>query len=404
MDDNLQKAESYSPPQSVRNNAKRGLKLREKYGRGGLSTGEAGKQGIGSGVARARDLASGKGMSLATVKRMHAFFSRHRKNKDSRKPNGEPGAGMIAWLLWGGDSGASWAKGIAQKETKKAEDKPGNERRGSDRNKPGSASSGSGSITVSAATEKALQAKVAAHNEKGKHKVTLGKLKAVYRRGAGAYSSGARANSRNQWAMARVNAFLHLVRTGSPKNSKYVQDNDLLPSSHPRAGKSTKKMECKSADGCKLGDVCKKAGSCQYGQKGYKKDEAEDEINTVSCEVVKMDASRRLVFGFAVVSKIDGEDYYDRHGDHIPEDEVLNASLAFAKSAAPANVNHRGPDVGSHPFVFPLTTEIAKSLGIETSRTGLLIGQQVDPETFAKFESGELRAFSIEGVAVPEEQ
>lgn len=282
MDDNLQKADSYSPPQSVRNNAKRGLKLREKYGRGGLSTGEAGKQGIGSGVARARDLASGKGLSLATVKRMHAFFSRHRKNKDSRKPNGEPGAGMIAWLLWGGDSGASWAKGIAQKETKKA--------------------------------------------------------------------------------------------------------------------------ECKSADGCKLGDVCKKAGSCQYGQKGYKKDEGEDEVNTVSCEVVKMDASRRLVFGFAVVSKIDGEDYYDRHGDHIPEDEVLNASLAFAKSAAPANVNHKGPDVGSHPFVFPLTTEIAKSLGIETSRTGLLIGQQVDPETFAKFESGELRAFSIEGVAVPEEQ
>ena len=117
-----------------------------------------------------------------------------------------------------------------------------------------------------------------------------------------------------------------------------------------------------------------------------------------------MDASRRLVFGFAIVSKIDGEEYYDLHGDHIPEDEVLNASLAFAKSAAPANVNHRGPDVGSHPFIFPLTSEIAKSLGIETSRTGLLIGQQVDEETFQRFQSGELRAFSIEGVAMPEEQ
>ena len=116
-----------------------------------------------------------------------------------------------------------------------------------------------------------------------------------------------------------------------------------------------------------------------------------------------MDASRRLIFGFAIVSKVDGEAYYDLHGDHIPEDEVLNASLAFAKSAAPANVNHRGPNVGSHPFIFPLTTEIAKSLGIETSRTGLLIGQQVDEETFARFESGELRAFSIEGVALPEE-
>ena len=271
----IEKADSYSPPQSVRNNAKRGLKLREKYGRGGLSTGEAGKQGIGSGVARARDLAGGKSLSLATVKRMHAFFSRHRKNKNSRKPNGEPGAGMIAWLLWGGDAGASWAKSIAQRDTKKA--------------------------------------------------------------------------------------------------------------------------HCKSEKACKEAGGCKKPGGCQYTMK------AEDDIQSVCAEVVKMDASRRLVFGFAIVSKMEGEDYYDLHGDHIPEDEVLNASLAFSKSAAPANVNHGGPDVGNHPFIFPLTTEIAKSLGIETKRTGLLIGQQVDPETFAKFESGELRAFSIEGVAVPEE-
>jgi len=43
----------------MRNNAKRGLELRKKYGRGGLSTQEAGKQGIGSGVARASDIVSG---------------------------------------------------------------------------------------------------------------------------------------------------------------------------------------------------------------------------------------------------------------------------------------------------------------------------------------------------------
>jgi hypothetical protein len=34
--------------------------------------------------------------------------------------------------------------------------------------------------------------------------------------------------------MARVNAFLKLVRSGKPNNSKYVQDNDLLPKLHPR--------------------------------------------------------------------------------------------------------------------------------------------------------------------------
>jgi hypothetical protein len=39
--------------------------------------------------------------------------------------------------------------------------------------------------------------------------------------------------------MARVNAFLHLVKSGSPKNSKYTTDNDLLPKMHPRASEAS---------------------------------------------------------------------------------------------------------------------------------------------------------------------
>ena len=55
-------------------------------------------------------------------------------------------------------------------------------------------------------------------------------LKAVYRRGAGAFSSTHRPGmSRSGWGVARVNAFLKLVRSGKPSNPKYVQDNDLLP-------------------------------------------------------------------------------------------------------------------------------------------------------------------------------
>ena len=60
-------------------------------------------------------------------------------------------------------------------------------------------------------------------------------LKAVYRRGAGAFSTSHRPGmSRGGWAMARVNAFLKLVRSGKPSNPKYIQDNDLLPSGHPK--------------------------------------------------------------------------------------------------------------------------------------------------------------------------
>ncbi len=110
--------------------------------------------------------------------------------------------------------------------------------KGSSKNRPGSAKNKGGSITISASVEKLLADKVKEHNEKAPdgRKATLRMLKAVYRRGAGAFSSSHRPDqNRASWAMARVNAFLKLLRSGRPKNPKYVNDNDLLPAKHPRA-------------------------------------------------------------------------------------------------------------------------------------------------------------------------
>jgi hypothetical protein len=113
-------------------------------------------------------------------------------------------------------------------------------KKGSKKNKPGSAKDPRGKITFSKQTIAKLSKKVKEHNAKGKgSKATLGMLKAVYRRGAGAYStSHAPKMSRDGWAMARVNAFLTLLRTGKPSNSAYTQDNDLLPKGHPRRSKA----------------------------------------------------------------------------------------------------------------------------------------------------------------------
>jgi hypothetical protein len=108
--------------------------------------------------------------------------------------------------------------------------------KGSDKNKSGSASTGEG-VKFTDAIIKSLEKKVEDHNAKAKNgrKVTLRMLKAVYRRGAGAFSTSHRPDqNRNSWAMARVNAFLKLVKSGKPSNSKYVSDNDLLPKMHPR--------------------------------------------------------------------------------------------------------------------------------------------------------------------------
>jgi len=113
--------------------------------------------------------------------------------------------------------------------------------KGSSKNKKGSAS-GTRKVKFSAAVEKSLKNKVETHNEKaGKgRRATLGMLKAVYRRGAGAYSVSHRPGmTRNQWAMGRVNAFLRLLKSGKPSNSAYTTDNDLLPSGHPRSTKKS---------------------------------------------------------------------------------------------------------------------------------------------------------------------
>jgi hypothetical protein len=39
--------------------------------------------------------------------------------------------------------------------------------------------------------------------------------------------------------MARVNAYLHLLRSGRPKNPKYTTDYDLLPTKHPKSTRKT---------------------------------------------------------------------------------------------------------------------------------------------------------------------
>ena len=113
-------------------------------------------------------------------------------------------------------------------------------RRGSRRNRAGSAATGA-RVTFSAATTDALRDKMREHNESygadPAKRASLSMLKAVYRRGSGAFSTShsPAVRSREQWALARVNAFLMLLRTGAPRNPKYTTDNDLLPREHPRS-------------------------------------------------------------------------------------------------------------------------------------------------------------------------
>ena len=103
--------------------------------------------------------------------------------------------------------------------------------KGSNVNKVGSASSvaKAKAIVLSDEIISGLSEKVSDFNEKNKgKKVTLNTLKAVFRRGAGAYSTSHRPGiTRNGWAYARVNKFLD-KKAGKAVKKAYVQDDDLL--------------------------------------------------------------------------------------------------------------------------------------------------------------------------------
>lgn len=137
----------------------------------------------------------------------------------------------------------------------------------------------------------------------------------------------------------------------------------------------------------------------------------EDWRATVIEKAIGADEQLGIVFGWAIVSKFRGEDYYDLNVDpdgsrvpeHIPEDAMLKAAAAFMDGDRPGNEQHSGPDKGKFLFAFPLTTEIAKALGIETDRTGLIVGYKATPETIAKVKAGKFTGFSIEGARIKSE-
>ena len=91
------------PTEAMAAEAERGLAWREEFGRGGTEVG----------VARARDLKNRANLSPETVRRMVSYFARHEVDKQgegfSPGEKGYPSAGRIAWALWGGDPGKSWA-------------------------------------------------------------------------------------------------------------------------------------------------------------------------------------------------------------------------------------------------------------------------------------------------------
>ena len=100
---------SFRPTREMADEATRGLEWRREYNRGGTEIG----------VARARNISNRDMLPIETINRMVSYFARHEADKQGEGFSpGEPGfpsAGRIAWALWGGDAGQTWANAIVER-------------------------------------------------------------------------------------------------------------------------------------------------------------------------------------------------------------------------------------------------------------------------------------------------
>lgn len=237
-------------PQGVVNNAKKALEWAEKNGWGSCGT--------AVGKRRANQLASKQNLTVSTIKRMYSFLSRHAKDLEVSKSYSD-GCGKLMYDAWGGKAALRWSrsklKELGEIEMAEVGERGGvkSSPKAPDSDTPNQSPKGEGTAKgsakgktgakVSAKDKETLKKKATEFNDRYKDKlgygVTSGVLASVFQRGLGAFntSHSPKVKSASQWAFARVNAYLYLVKNGRPQNPKYTTDYDLLPKDHPKSSK-----------------------------------------------------------------------------------------------------------------------------------------------------------------------
>jgi len=194
-------------------------------------------------------------------------------------------------------------------------------------------------------------------------------LKAVWRRGAGAYSVGTpgkRGMTRSQWAMARVNSFLNILAGNQSGYDKdYKQDNDLLPKGHPKH--SEEKM-------------------------GYYFASEDQQIVVGPAMIPDMEILRK---------DEEGKPYYVRFSKEVVQKIAEKFMMELRNHDT--NIQHDSTDP-AHSFVMESwivenSEDKANSLyGFEVPVGTWMVKMRVqDPETWKQIKAGKLKGFSIEG-------
>ena len=123
-------------------------------------------------------------------------------------------------------------------------------------------------------------------------------------------------------------------------------------------------------------------------------------------QILRKDAPRHVVYGWASVSVADGELITDLQGDQIEPDALEQAVEDFmlnyrAGTADGAGVMHETPSKCEVIASLVTTPDICKAFGLgDALPIGWILGLKVlDEAVWARVVSGELQAMSIQGTA-----
>lgn len=363
-----------TPPAGVKSACRTGIKMVED-GMGG--------SGLEAATVReARAIVRGTPITIAKAKKMVRWWGRNARfltfDKDS--------PAWVAALLWGGRAGLSWSRRL--KRTFDAEEK---------------------TIKASADVKKTLKTKAEEHNKKVKNvaskKTNVRTLSAVYDRGMGAYETNPQSvrptvTSAQQWAFARVNSFLYVLRNGRFRSGKH--DTDLLPSGHPQSSKKeanpsrtitstgedmTHQISIDDATIVGDNDFDSKAGKSMPVEIHYriitpfKIDKAVQEKESDDVKI------RGAVY-------VGGDDMLDRHGELVDSKAIMDAWNKYSKN--PVILYNHSKTYGVIGRMTDVSMEEQDGVKMPMG-TAIIDGGEKD--ITRKIRKGMLKAFSIGFIA-----
>ena len=263
-------------------------------------------------------------------------------------------------------------------------------------------------IKASADQKKTLKKKADDHNKKVGNartkRTNVRTLTAVFDRGLAAYTGNPSSvrptvTSGSQWAFARVNSFLYVLRNGKWRGGKH--DQDLLPRGHPQSSKKANQSRTTTSEESDMSTT-------------FDIDEATivegDTFESKAGKSMPVEIHYRIVTPFQIEKAVQpsdkddvkirgavyvgGDDMLDRHGELVEAKAIMNAWEKYSKN--PVILYNHSKTYGVIGRMADVTMEEVNGVSMPMG-TAIIDGGEKD--ITRKIRKGMLKAFSIGFIA-----